>query len=756
MSRVIDAILRLKDEFTQPLGKSLGMMTEVSRQGDRARKNLTKFGKGIYDVGKTLTTSVTLPLTGLAAVSYKNFESVDKQMALVKATMGDAKFATADLSKALSDAMANSIFSMNEGAGAMVNFARQGFDAAQAADMLVPALNLAAGTSTDLDAVTAGLGNTLKAFGASSEEATHYVDMFTQAQAQANTDVSSLFEAMSIAGPIAKTVGWDFEDIATLVGAFGDMSIDASEGANALKTGLARLSGGNAQANKAMDALGISLYDGEGHMKSMVDVIETLQGSFGGLTEQEQMYYASKLFGANQMSKWLALINGPTADALGNMRDQITDASGTAQASADALMTPLEKLSSTFDVFKYTVGDTIAETVVPFIEKATELVDKFRQMEPAEQQQIVKFGAIAAAAGPVLMIFGKLFIGIVKLFGAIGKVKAALAGVAQAGGPVKAALAALGAPIGVVIAAIAGIVAIVGTVITHLDMFKEAGGRVMGYVGAALSHLQEAFSGFAAAVGPIVSAISDVLAVVLVAAFEGAGATIAMVIDAAAVVIEGFSTIVSGAVGIITGIIHGDWTAAWEAAKSVVEGVFQVLTGIVEGFLSLVGGIGAAISGAINAAKSLVGGGAAAGGNASGTSFWKGGATWVGEKGPELINLPRGTQIYPHEASLNRAADAGVGPIGASMSGYNFRRQEPLRPDWGSVGSVRSSSPAAAAAPLIEKEQGAITASIMIPKIADQITVREEADIDKIGVAIARSLERSMRNRGNWSFAEAM
>ena len=126
------------------------------------------------------------------------------------------------------------------------------------------------------------------------------------------------------------------------------------------------------------------------------------------------------------------------------------------------------------------------------------------------------------------------------------------------------------------------------------------------------------------------------------------------------------------------------------------------------------------------------------------------------EKGPELINLPRGTQIYPHEASLNRAADAGVGPIGASMSGYNFRRQEPLRPDWGSVGSVRSSSPAAAAAPLIEKEQGAITASIMIPKIADQITVREEADIDKIGVAIARSLERSMRNRGNWSFAEAM
>ena len=40
--------------------------------------------------------------------------------------------------------------------------------------MLAPALNLAAGTATDLDSVTSGLGNTMKAFGASSEEAAKY------------------------------------------------------------------------------------------------------------------------------------------------------------------------------------------------------------------------------------------------------------------------------------------------------------------------------------------------------------------------------------------------------------------------------------------------------------------------------------------------------------------------------------------------------------------------------------------------------
>ncbi|WP_426031031.1 hypothetical protein [Caulobacter sp. DWP3-1-3b2] len=37
-----------------------------------------------------------------------------------------------------------------------------------------------------------------------------------------------------------------------------------------------------------------------------------------------------------------------------------------------------------------------------------------------------------------------------------------------------------------------------------------------------------------------------------------------------------------------------------------------------------------------------------AGHNALGTSNWRGGPTWVGERGPELLNLPRGSQITPN------------------------------------------------------------------------------------------------------------
>lgn len=39
-----------------------------------------------------------------------------------------------------------------------------------------------------------------------------------------------------------------------------------------------------------------------------------------------------------------------------------------------------------------------------------------------------------------------------------------------------------------------------------------------------------------------------------------------------------------------------------------------------------------------------------AGHNATGTDFWRGGPTWVGERGPEIVNLPRGSQVIPNHA----------------------------------------------------------------------------------------------------------
>lgn len=52
--------------------------------------------------------------------------------------------------------------------------------------------------------------------------------------------------------------------------------------------------------------------------------------------------------------------------------------------------------------------------------------------------------------------------------------------------------------------------------------------------------------------------------------------------------------------------------------------------------------------------------------NAEGTDFWTGGPTWVGERGPELLDLPRGSRVIESARSMDmvrRATTGGAQPI---------------------------------------------------------------------------------------------
>lgn len=76
----------------------------------------------------------------------------------------------------------------------------------------------------------------------------------------------------------------------------------------------------------------------------------------------------------------------------------------------------------------------------------------------------------------------------------------------------------------------------------------------------------------------------------------------------------------------------------------VMQGVdllIKAAKGAVESAISAAGG---ALGGALGGAATVAG----VGHNAEGTDFWQGGLTWVGEKGPELVNLPRGSQVIPN------------------------------------------------------------------------------------------------------------
>lgn len=400
-------------------------LSSVQSSLEATSKKWESLSASLGKIGGTLTKSITVPVVAAATASVKNFSEVDKTMRLVEKTMGDTAWASGDLEKAMKSAASNSVFGMNDAANAALNFARQGFNAADASKMLTPAMSLAAGTATDLAVVSGGLGNAMKIFADQGLQAGNAADILAKAQGQANTTVQDLLDSMTVAGPIVDSVGWSMKDLAVITDVFGDAGISGSEGATALKTGLARLASPADDATAVMKRLGIEIFNTDGTMKNFTSVQKQLHTAFAGLTQEEQLQAAATLFGKNQMAKWMTLIKASpeTVDKYSSALDNCT---GSAEDMANALLSgpggAIEKLKSSLDVLSYTLGDIVGNDIQPFIENITEIVDKFNNLDKGTQEATLKMVAFAAAIGPAFLALSKgvgIIAGVEKGMGAL-------------------------------------------------------------------------------------------------------------------------------------------------------------------------------------------------------------------------------------------------------------------------------------------------------------------------------------------------
>jgi len=746
--RIIDVTMQLIDKVTQPLQSVTSSLTESNKQWQRAGKEITNTGRGITKVGQGLTTAITLPVVAAGTAAVNNFAEVDKAMTLIEGTMGKDKFAAADLGKAMEDAAATSVYSMSDAANAALSFARGGWDAAQAANAIAPAMNLAAGAGGDLDVVSAGLMATMNAFGAGAQEAESYADVFANACSNSALDVNSLSEAMSIAAPIFKTGRLDVQDAALAMGVMANNGTDANVAANALKSGLARLAAPAKEGSEWMERLGITAFDSKGKMRSMIDIQNNLNAAFSTLSSQEQEAAASAIFGKNQMASWLGLINTSPASV-----NELSDALGkqsTASEMAGAMMQgtggSIESLKSSIDVLSYSFGQLIAQYATPVIQKITEIIDRFRNLDDGTKDMIIRFAGIAAAVGPALLVFGKMVTTIGGVVSAVGKI----------GGAIKAAngvMAALASPAGIVIAVLAAIGIAIALVVTHWDQVKAAAQSFFNEIQPLIkflqdqwnelvtslkstweSHLKPVWEGFRDAVSdtwtavrPILLRIAEIAKDVFELKFKFA---IEVAVDIFKFMAEFIGATIETVIGVfngynefISGVFTGDWDRAWNGVKdafssvmggleSIASSAVDTVCGILQGIADFVSGLFDSISGLGDKAKEEADKVPSSGSNghfAVGTSFFRGGTATIHERGAEIVDLPRGTRIYPHSESLKMA--------------YNEGR---------AVGSGR----------------GVGNISINIPKLADNITVRSSDDIEAIAVALANKLEQTAQNIG--------
>ncbi len=121
------------------------------------------------------------------------------------------------------------------------------------------------------------------------------------------------------------------------------------------------------------------------------------------------------------------------------------------------------------------------------------------------------------------------------------------------------------------------------------------------------------------------------------------------------------------------------FTAVIDGSKSALEALADLLAQMAQvqiqkAFLGLAEGggfIGSAFAALGNALTVPVGAALTVpvGTNAQGTDHWRGGLTWVGEEGPEIVNLPRGAQVFD-AATSRRMAEGDRGGGGVSITNH--------------------------------------------------------------------------------------
>lgn len=212
-----------------------------------------------------------------------------------------------------------------------------------------------------------------------------------------------------------------------------------------------------------------------------------------------------------------------------------------------------------------------------------------------------------------------------------------------------------------------------------LNNLQAAWQRLMGVFqqhSATINMIISIFKGIALVMGGVVVAniyiLASVLTGVLTAAFDVVAAVVNMGLG-----------VFTGLVDFITGVFTGNWSAAWNGVVEIFSSIFGGIAGIAEGVLN---GVKAAINAVIGGINSISvsipdwvpGVGGSTFGPlgipylARGTDNWFGGPAVINERGAEIVDLPSGARVIPHDQSLAQAYRQGAMSSGGEKPEFNI------------------------------------------------------------------------------------
>lgn len=614
---------------------------KLTRGLSDAQSKIQAAGKGMIKAGAGLTAGVTAPLVGIGAASIKAATDMNESMANVQTLLTDMADGGAARTQELTTAVQDMATQTGKGTGDLAGGLYQTISAFGDTSDTVSILETnaraaAAGMATTEDAINLTSAVT-KGYGDTSAEAVQGVaDLAFQTVKLGQTTFPELASSMGRVVPLAASLGTSQEELFAVMATATGVTGDAAEVSTQLRGVLQSLSAPTETMAGLISDMG---YSSGAAMLAQLGLQGTIDAVTGAAKDSGTPL--QKYMGSVEAQTLALALAGPQADTFAEKLDAMSTAAGAAD-TAFAAQTEgvnsngfaMQQLHQEMAVTAQVLGEALIpalakamEAAQPFIEKVVSLAEGFSNLDPKAQKIILGALGLAVVLGPVLMVVG----GMVTAVGALVPLFSALAG----------AVGLLLSPIGLIALAIGGLLAL---------MFNWGGAN--DWVAQKLEDM-----GLDKAAQWVRDLHDGVAAVV---------DTLGELFSGQMTFAEFFSAVVPGWIenlfnwawpllGPVAWVIHlMEW--AWPRLDKPAW-LNKLLNFDWPSFPRL---------------PKWMGGGKDAGSNAGGTSHWRGGLTWVGEQGPELIDLPRGSRVFPADVSASMAGGlAGNVTINITATGQS-------------------------------------------------------------------------------------
>ncbi|MDB7686114.1 phage tail tape measure protein [Enterococcus faecium] len=419
MKTTTGQIARMKVETEGVTGK----LKAQSDQWIKSGKKIESFGKKMSSIGSTLTMSVTAPIAagfGLATKKAVDFQTQIGEIGPLLTNGG--KMTTeyrnqldqmSDSSKKWAKEYGVSTTEINTGLAEIV---RKGYDANQTLGVMPSILDATKASGDDFNDVMNVTTEVISQFNLKGKDynstvknATRVTDALTYVANATSAGFSDLGLAMGYVGPVANSLGMDVEETASAIGLLSDAGIGGEKAGTALRGALTRLLKPSKQNIAGFEKLGISVDEFKNGTLTLPEMLNKIKRNTEGWTDAQRTSAIALAFGTESQSAMNVLV-GQGGDALKGLTKETYNANGaTKEISKSMNNLPANKVArfkESLNVLAITAGEKLLPVFTPILEKSTQLINKFSEMDEETQQNILKWGLMGVAAGPTLKLFG--------------------------------------------------------------------------------------------------------------------------------------------------------------------------------------------------------------------------------------------------------------------------------------------------------------------------------------------------------------